>query len=362
MKKSAMLFGAMMLAQGALAQAAPAYKPAFDPRAHRDFAGPATELIVLGSPHLSGMPDNFKTDSLGLLLDRLAAWKPEIITIEDVAGPECEMLQRYKTLYGEAFDTYCWDLAPIEKATGLSVVAATVEAETLIAKMPANPTPAMRRHLAMVFIASGNRASAMVQWLRLPAAERHEGDGLNAELVAILRKGETSRNESYAVAAALAARLGLERVYPADDHTADATVSNMGAEAEKAYEAAITKVWAASAGRLAAMKVEQAKLGTPAATLDYYRWHNRPERAMEAYNGDFGAALKEPSAERFGRRYVGWWETRNLHMIGNIRAAFTAKPGARVLSIVGSSHKGYFEAYLEMMSDVRLVDVEGVLR
>lgn len=232
----------------------------------------------------------------------------------------------------------------------------------MLREMPAAPTPALRRHLAAVFIAAGDRPSALVQWLRLPVAERHEGDGLTQELVAILRKNEAGRNENYAVAAALAARLGLERVHMTDDHSADAVVANMGAETDKAYEAAIMKAWAASSGRLAAIKAEEAKLGTPAATLDLYRWYNRPERQAEAFDGDFGAALQEPSPERFGRRYVGWWETRNLRMVGNIRAAFAAKPGARVLSIVGASHKGYFEAYLDMMSDVRLVDAEGVLR
>ena len=39
-----------------------------------------------------------------------------------------------------------------------------------------------------------------------------------------------------------------------------------------------------------------------------------------------------------------------------------AQPGARALVIVGASHKGYFEAYLNMMHDIRLVDAEAVLR
>jgi len=49
-------------------------------------------------------------------------------------------------------------------------------------------------------------------------------------------------------------------------------------------------------------------------------------------------------------------------MIANIRATFATRPGARVLSIVGASHKGYFEAYLDMMSDVRRVDAQALLR
>jgi hypothetical protein len=350
---------AAMMASVAMAGAALAHEPIFDPRAHRDFTGTPTEILVLGTPHLASLPDTFKPEHLAPLLDRLAAWKPDIVTIESVAGPDCEQLQRYAAIYGSAAEDYCWDMAPAEKATGLNMVAATAEVARLLEHWPVSPSAVERRHLAAAFIASGDRASALVQWLRLAPAERHEGDGLDAALVALLERARASRNENYAVAATLAARLRLERVYPVDDHSADATVAMLG----KDYEAAIQKVWStAAAGRLAETKAEEAKLGTAQAILAYYRYNNRPQIAADAFTGDFGAALKDPSPEHFGRRYVAWWETRNLRMVANIRAAFAVRPGARVLTIVGASHKGYFEAYLGMMHEVRLADAMAVLK
>jgi hypothetical protein len=59
---------------------------------------------------------------------------------------------------------------------------------------------------------------------------------------------------------------------------------------------------------------------------------------------------------------VGYWETRNLRMVANIREVLGQRPGTRLLAIVGASHKGYYEAYLNMMHDVQLVDAEEVLR
>lgn len=70
----------------------------------------------------------------------------------------------------------------------------------------------------------------MVQWLRLAEAERHAGDGLDAALVERLHTPERRRDDSYMIAARLAARLGHDRVYPMDDHTADSTSAD-----EKAY-------------------------------------------------------------------------------------------------------------------------------
>lgn len=49
-------------------------------------------------------------------------------------------------------------------------------------------------------------------------------------------------------------------------------------------------------------------------------------------------------------------------MAANIRTAFATKPDARVLVIVGSTHKGYLEAYLNMLQDVRLVDALQFLK
>lgn len=49
-------------------------------------------------------------------------------------------------------------------------------------------------------------------------------------------------------------------------------------------------------------------------------------------------------------------------MAANIRDLFGAEPGKRMLTIVGASHKGYYEAYLHMMHDVQVVDTASILR
>jgi hypothetical protein len=48
-------------------------------------------------------------------------------------------------------------------------------------------------------------------------------------------------------------------------------------------------------------------------------------------------------------------------MVANVRAALAAKPGARALVIVGNTHKPYFDAYLRLMHEVRVVPTAQVL-
>jgi hypothetical protein len=340
--------------------AAQAWQPDFNASAFKGPAsGPANEVLVLGSPHLSQLPKTFQATSLTLLNERLAAWKPQAIAIEAVSGPQCDLMRRYPARYKDSIDSYCRDTAPARLATGLDVAAATEAAEALLAAWPTAPTPAQRRRLAALFFAGGEEASALVQWLRLPGAERRAGDGLDAALVGVLVKLETRRDESLMIGARLAARLGLERLYAMDDHTADSASDD-----QKAFGDALMKAWdnPATKQRAAVDKAQEGLLASVEGVLAMYRARNAPGQAALIYRGDFGAALNEPSAQRFGRQYVGYWETRNLRMAANIRDVLGMRPGQRMLVIVGASHKGYLESYLHQMHDVRIVDAGLVLK
>jgi hypothetical protein len=340
--------------------AAQGYQPDFNPSALKGpAAGTPNEVLVLASPHLSQLPASLDVANLELLNDRLASWQPQAIAIEAMSGMQCDFLRRFPHRYKDSIASYCWDPAPAHAATGLDVSAAAAQAEQLLATWPAAPSASQRRRLAAVFLAGGERASAVVQWLRLPESERRAGDGLDSALVALLRTLEGKRDESYQIAAKLAARLGLERVYAMDDHTADSIATD-----QKAYGEALTKAWGnpATEKRMRAYEELNKRLGTPDDVLAMYRAHNAPGMGRLVFDSDFGAALNEPSPQRFGRGYVGYWETRNLRMVANIRDVLTARPGSRLLVVVGASHKAYFDAYLHQMHDLRLADVAALLR
>ncbi|MEA1674990.1 DUF5694 domain-containing protein [Nitrospirillum sp. BR 11163] len=297
---------------------------------------------------------------LAPLLARLGAWRPTAIATENLSGLQCDSLRRYPSRYASTVEDYCPDPTAAGQATGLDVPAANVEAERLLAAWPATPAPADRRHLAAIFLAAGEPASALVQWLRLAPTERRQGDGLTADLVTSLDKLKDRRNETNLIAAPLAAQLGLERVWGVDDHSAD----QPDPVDRDAYAAAVTKAWdnPATKARVAEDKRLEADLAKPDGLLTMYRAYNAPQAPLLTYQSDFGAALREPSPQAFGRNYVGYWETRNLRMVANIRDVLGQHPGTRLLAIVGASHKGYYEAYLNQMHDVHLVDSSRVLR
>jgi hypothetical protein len=315
-------------------------------------------VMVLGTPHISGWPKEVPLANLDPLLDRLAGWKPQMIAIESIPGDQC-WLMRHEAQFKEAVDDYCPATEPARAATGLDVPEAIAERDRILFSLSASPAPAERRHLAAVMLAAGDPASALVQWWRLPEAERHAGDGLDDALVTRLHTLETRRNEDDAIAARLAVRLGLERVIQMDEQAVEMHIDN-----DDAYGAAVGAAWKAAKKPPSTEETaaEGSWLATPEGVLKAYRFYNAPEAAARTYARDFGAALADPSPGQYGRMYVTYWETRNLRMAANIREALGWHPGSRMLVIVGASHKPYLEGYLRQMRDVAIAGTEAVLR
>ena len=165
-------------------------------------------------------------------------------------------------------------------------------------------------------------------------------------------------DETTLVAARLAARLGLERLHPVDDHTGD----DGHVDDIQAYGAAIQRAWDTRGDVVAAAREAGLAALRGGDALEAYRQANSPQVLQAMVEGDFGAALADPSPERYGQFYVGGWETRNLRMVANVRDAFRDRPGARVLAIVGATHKPWFDSLLGRMQGVDIVDVQDVLR
>ena len=350
------LLSALLLAASPLCSLA---APAGAAPAPQAFAGPPTRVLVLGTVHLAqGDGGDVPASAIEPLLRRLAGFDPQIITVEAMPGETCELMARHPTVYdAEGGATYCPDTAPAHAATGLDVPAAIASTETQLAAWPDAPTPAQRRRLAATFLAAGDPTSALVQWLRLDAAERQAGDGLDATLVAALRKREASSNENTVIAAALAVRLGLERVHPVDDHTGD----NLRIEDLDGFATAIRGAWDSAPPECAALRARDRALRQAPDLLALYRHTNSAGYQPMPMHCDFGRALAEESPQRFGRQYVSGWDLRNLRMVANIGTTFRERPGARVLSIVGVSHKAWFDRLLGQMQGVEVVDVEALL-
>ena len=319
----------------------------------KNMYGSRTQILVLGSVHLSELHD-FHASSLDGLIARLAAFKPQVITIEAISGEQCDMASRNAVDFGP----YCHRPEAAKAATGLDIPAALAKINETLNHWPQTPSPTDRRRLAAYFLAAGDTASAYVQWLQLVPSEQHEGDGLDATLVSTLKGMATTKDEGYQIAARLAARLRLQRVYPVDDHTGD----NIQVDDAKAFGGALEKAWHSDGGVSDESHKHENELKAANDLLPLYRYLNLPSTQQISAHTNVALAMTDNAPERYAQIWVRGWEIRNLRMVSNVMETVRERPGARVLSIIGSSHKPWFENWLAQFQGVEMVDAELVLK
>ena len=338
----------------------------FDPRAYQSrFVGEPTQILVLATPHLSETPDTFDPAVLGPLLDRLNAFHPTAIAIEGLSGEAVSALWQYRAIYPETATDYGGRImimsASGSTSTGFDMPQAEAEARHVLATWPAKPTPAQRRHLAALFATAGDPHSALVQWWRFDPAERRAEDGVNKPLMSQLNEYDTRKNENHLIGVRLAVRLGLDRVYSMDDHADD----DVAPERADDVAAFMSQPWVAALMAdpgFTPIRESSKHLRSAQEALETYRMLNRPQTGHTDADGQWLNMISRASPNSVGRIRVAEWETRNLRMAANIREVASAVPGARILVIVGSGHKPWLDAYLSMMTDVRMVDASAVLR
>ena len=199
-----------------------------------------------------------------------------------------------------------------------------------------------------------------MQWWRLEPDQRVADDNVTALLAEQLGGYAARRNENHLIAARLAVRLGHERVFPTDDQSDDAGPGFMDD-----FRSFMNEPWLAellASPEFKPLTEASQHLNTPAEVLATYRMLNSPRAGRADADGQWLNMINRPSPGDVGRARVAAWETRNLRQVANIREVAARTPGGRVLVIVGSAHKPWFDAYLRMMSDVEVVDAARVLR
>lgn len=361
-----MRLGMLVLALMPLVASAASAQPSFDPRAYqRRLVGQPTQVLVLGTPHLSGTPKDWDPSVLEPLLSKLAAFRPEVITIEALPGRTIRSLWDYRAVFGETGTSYGGRAMILSQAgsvgTGMDGAEAEAEVRRQLRAWPAAPSPAQRRRLAALFATAGDPHSALVQWWRLAAGERRAEDGVHPTLMAQLNEYDQRKNENHLIGARLAVRLGLERVHPTDSQDDDTlSPDQMKIFASEIFEPMVEEF--KSDPRLKPMMEATEHLRNGEEVLETYRMMNQPATGRAQADLEWGRMLDRPTKENVGRRRTSGWEVRNLRMAANVREATAAVPGGRVLVIVGAGHKPWLEAYLGMMGDVKLVDAQAVLR
>ncbi|MEM1379931.1 MAG: DUF5694 domain-containing protein [Pseudomonadota bacterium] len=344
----------------ALMSVAFASEPAVDFSGVKDpVAGGPTQVLVLGTTHLNQIPtDMFEPDHLSKVLKKLEAFAPDVVAVEAVGGLTCDALFRHESLYPEVGETYCYDPQPALDGLQMTAPEAIAAYWREIGSLDGKISNEQRRRLAALAYGAREQWTAALHWRALPKRQRKADAFVTDALVEQLNSLLASRNESNLIGVELASRLRHNRVAAMDDHSADFILNR----ADDVLWETMQKIWAQDDPQTDAV-LEQAQqyLGSADSVLEGYRYINTAAYQKALIANDFALAAATTDNANISRHYLAWWQARGLRMAANVIEASGNKPGAKVLVIVGASHKAYFDAYLDQMHDIEVVSVADVL-
>lgn len=326
----------------------------------------ATQVFVLGTTHLSGVADRFEPSMVDSLIAALDAFGPDAIGVENLPGRQVAAMERwgdtYERIRQRFADTFLYHGHQVQNQTGWSWGEAHQRADSLLAIAGSDPAaldPDERLSLIRSLTAAYRFPSAVLQWRYLPADVRSTQRILPDTTAQTLDKALTAANETYSVGMRLAYERGHQRLYPMDHQGEKDLILDIYRPLQKATDSLQTAFQEHSVF-VRGDSLLQAGLES-GSLLPLYRHTNSEARAEAGIEMQWEAMLRARLPDEMGRTRVALWETRNLHMVGHIQRMIAQHPGERVLVIVGSSHKPFFDAYLRQMMGVQVVDAESVL-
>lgn len=306
-----------------------------------------TRLLILGATHIGRGPEKEPAEALAGLVDRVVGWSPDALAIEALPG---ELIHAYVRLGGPWADLRVGGLP--EAVACARAADALFEGDLWEARrVGADRSRALSERVVAW-------CAALEPYTALLLAREAQGipDAVSLALRDVAAKGD----ERSRIAGGAAARLGLQRLYPFDDHSDGVAMADVE-EAEHArfgrdlHAQVADHRFVHSQDVMAA--VDEGDIW-PALAL-----RNSPSGVAESDLLESGFVLEHGSPSGLARKAHAGWRARNLLMAGRLRSVTGEHPGGRVLALVSHAHKGPLEAALgENQGDLEIADVSELDR
>jgi hypothetical protein len=299
--------------------------------------------MVLGATHLAGYAERVPDSALERIVRRICAWRPDAIAIEALPG---ELVDPFLRLGG-----------PFEmEVGGLPQAARCAEAvrgmhtwDLWEARRIGQDSTRDLSERVVAWCAAYEPYTALL----LSRGARDLDVGVRQALDEVEARGD----ERSRVAGEAAARLGLERLHPFDDHGNAALMADVP---EEVFEELMVALHAEAASH-PIVAGDAADLERALADGDLWPlWRERSSAELVAQSDELesGYFLTHGRPPELARAALAGWRARNLLMAGRLRAITGLHPGGRVLALAGHAHKGPLEAALHADQwDLEMADI-----
>jgi hypothetical protein len=338
-----------------------------------------TEVLVLGTEHLSVLGDSFSPGLLSGVLEALERFRPDAIAIEQMPAEEIARIAAEAAaapggVAARILEAFCPDAAYLgskaREDLNIRYPRANSAADSLLAVARPDGCAASTLSLIAYLLAAYDLPSAVLQWSHFaetasPGAETlPEGAALSGETITVLKSLASSPNEVYSIGVELAVRLGHRRLYSIDDHTDDMLGLKWGIWEIIGKELPGNPEYAEF---LASPYIAEAQNRLPDAAstgdlLELFKILNTDEYGRADVESQWHLFYRTRLPSGSDRTRTALWETRNLIITARLMEVCAAYPGGRILVVIGAAHKPFLDQYLGATMDVRSISFEELLK
>ncbi|MHC5066719.1 MAG: DUF5694 domain-containing protein [Planctomycetota bacterium] len=308
-----------------------------------------TQVLVLGTPHLSVLGDRFQPSALDSLIELLAAWNPSAVAVESLTPAQVASMTVEGVEFESVVERFAGRRTRLASAAqdflGQTREEAGAELRSKAKDFAGDLDPEKRSSLIMLCLAALDLDSAVLQWSYLSISER-EGALLPETVIAGLNRRLDSANETVSIATRLARQLGQQRIWASDDHWDKRSFAgfgnSFGTELEQSAAYAKLQEETFYADSDAHMRAQLAE----GDLLPHYLRINSPEHCARDVELQWGLFLRTDLPSKLDRARLHLWQARNLRMTAHVAEVAAHFPGGRVLVLVGAAHKPFLDAML----------------
>lgn len=376
MKRISTLMLLIGLLLGTVAEGQPQEKTSSgtaSPRCAASLAAPIednakTQVLILGTPHLRSLKDEFRPSQLDSLIKVLAEYKPDLIGVESMSGTLIGELEREGGAYKDVIEQFAKERVEqghaAQKLLGLNRdEAAQKVASSWNDVTKANPKDAAQKRAALVvtLVAAYDINTALLQWSYVPEDVRKTADMVPPAIAEYLNGELEKGNEVPAVSIRLAHTLGLQQLESVDDYEyvdlfasiADKFVEEL--QKDPRYQATAKSDFYGASDKAYHQAAQNGDL------LPYYLYLNSEQYSSTDVQTQWDLFFKTHLPSGFDRANVALWEVRNLEIAAHIRKATALHPGKKMLVVFGAAHRPFLAAYLSQMMDVNIVNLNQIV-
>ena len=318
-----------------------------------------TALLVLATPHLRALGKDFNPRAVEPVLTALERFAPTEICVENLSADAFASLE---VRGGTALDADDVNVAKTTlaaiHATQVGLASTRLQARDASEKLIQKEVLSDRDHaeLAVLLLASADRASAMLHWAYASSVARDLQQARAPAAAAYLELSLNRADEVSQIAVPLAIRRKLRRLRSVDNHLDDEHIVLMP---EGPFDDMLKspRIKAVVEDKIYAADSQLLKDANSRGDLRpiYTRMNSAPYASHDV-DTQWGVFWRIHHPSGLDRNRYALWEARNLLIAAEI-AQVTALPvGGRVLALFGAGHKPFLDEAFDHQVHVRRVE------